>query len=82
MFLRISWLLTRIAVMDWETGRTARKRCKEHLTALDSSTQSSNLREHWEEVHWGRRVRFDCEVVSRFPGDPLSRQLHEAVRIE
>ena len=70
------------AVMDGETGRTARMRCKEHLSALDSKTRSSNLREHCVAFHGGRRVEFACEVVSRFPGDPLTRQLEEAIRID
>ena len=70
------------AVMDGETGRTARMRCKEHLSALDSKTRSSNLREHCFAFHGGRRVEFACEVVSRFPGDPLTRQLEEAIRID
>ena len=38
-------------VMDGETGRTAKKRCKEHLDAMRSVRQSSNLREHCEVVH-------------------------------
>ena len=68
--------------MDGGTGRTGRMRCKEHISALDSKTRPSNLREHCQLVHNGRRVEFACEVVSRFPGDPLSRQLEEAVRID
>ena len=72
----------KVAVMDGETGRTGRMRCKEHISALDSKTRPSNLREHCQLVHNGRRVEFACEVVSRFPGDPLSRQLEEAVRID
>ena len=74
--------LGKSAVMDGETGRTGRKRCKEHISALDSKNRPSNLREHCQLVHNGRRVDFGCEVVSKFPGDPLSRQLEEAVRID
>ena len=33
-------------------------------------------------MHGGVRVQFGCGVVSRFPGDPLSRQLEEAIRID
>ena len=70
------------ARMDGETGRTARLRCKEHMKALRSETESSNLREHCDLMHGGVQVEFGCEVVSRFPGDPLSRQIEEAVRID
>ena len=35
-----------------------------------------------EAVHDGEEVSFGCAVVSRFPGDPLSRQIQEAVRID
>ena len=70
------------ARMDGETGRTARLRCKEHMKALQSDKESSNLREHCDQMHGGVRVQFGCGVVSRFPGDPLSRQLEEAIRID
>ena len=69
-------------VMDGETGRTAKIRCKEHLDAMKSVVQSSNLREHCEAVHGGVLVPFGCKVVARYPGDPLSRQIQEAVRID
>ena len=72
----------RNVVMDGETGRTAKKRCKEHLDAMRSVRQSSNLREHCEVEHGGVLVPFGCKVVARFPGDPLSRQIQEAVRID
>ena len=70
------------AVMDGETGKTAKIRCKQHFTAMRSVNQSSNLREHCQEVHGGVEVPFGCEVVSRYPGNPLSRQIEEAVRID
>ena len=69
-------------IMDGETGRTAKMRCGEHLAAMRSKKQSSNLREHCEAVHDGEEVPFGCAVVARFPGDPLSRQIQEAVRID
>ena len=68
--------------MDGETGRTAKVRCKEHFDAMRSLRQSSNLREHCELIHDGEEVEFGCKVVSRFPGDPLTRQVEEAVRID
>ena len=37
-------------VMDGETGKTAKIRCKQHFTAMRSVNQSSNLREHCQEV--------------------------------
>ena len=69
-------------VMDGETGRTAKKRCKEHLNAMRSVRQTSNLREHCEAEHDGVFVPFGCKVVALYPGDPLSRQIQEAVRID
>ena len=69
-------------VMDGETGRTAKKRCKEHLDAMRSVRQSSNLREHCKAGHDGVFVPFGCKVVACYPGDPLSRQIQEAVRID
>ena len=57
-------------------------RCGEHLAAMRSKKQSSNIREHCEAVHDGEEVSFRCAVVFRFPGDPLSRHIQEAVRID
>ena len=69
--------------MFGETGRTARIRCSEHLDAFKDPRKSSNLREHGDEKHSNeaRNIEFGCEVVRRYPGDPLSRQLDEAFRI-
>ena len=49
---------------------------------MRSVRQSSNLREHCEAEHDGVFVPFGCKVVARYPGDPLSRQIQEAVRID
>ena len=68
--------------MFGETGRTARIRCKEHFDALLNPSTSSNLREHQASKHPGMPFDFACEVVKKYPGDPLSRQLKEAVMIE
>ena len=54
-----------VAVMDGETGRTGHMRCEEHISALDSKNRPSNLREHCQLVHNGRRIEFACEVVCR-----------------
>ena len=49
---------------------------------MRSLRQSSNLREHCELIHGGEEVKFGCKVVPRFPGDSLTRQVEEAVRID
>ena len=68
-------------VMYGETGKTAKIRCGQHLSAFNSE-RSSNLREHVQNVHQGvGDVTFGCSVVRRYPGDALSRQLKEAALI-
>ena len=71
------------ASMFGETGRTARIRCGEHLNAYKDPRKSSNLREHANEKHFEEKedVLFGCEVVKRYPGDALTRQLDEAAQI-
>ena len=71
------------ASMFGETGRTARIRCGEHLNAYKDPRKSSNLREHANEKHFDEKndVLFGCEVVRRYPGDALTRQLDEAAKI-
>ena len=69
-------------VMYGETGRTGKKRCYEHRNALFDVRKSSNLREHCDLVHQGRIVDFGYSVVRMFPGDPLSRQIEEAILID
>ena len=68
-------------IMHGETGRTAADRCSEHISRMRGRAQS-NLREHCIAEHGGELVQFGCEVVSKFCGDPLSRQIEEAMRIE
>ena len=53
-----------------------------NFDAMRSLRQSSNLRQHCELKKCGEEVKFGCKVVSRFPGDPLTRQVEEAVRID
>ena len=65
-----------------KSGRTAKIRCKEHFAELFNSSTSSNLREHQALKHPGVPFDFACEVVKKYPGDPLSRQLKEAAKIE
>ena len=67
--------------MHGETGRSARVRCNEHQRAL-MKRKNSNLWEHCTEVHDGRMVQFKYRVTGVFRGDPLARQLDEAIRIE
>ena len=69
-------------VMYGETGRTGKKRCYEHRNALFDVRKSSNLREHCDLVHQGRIVDFGYSVVRMFSGDPLSRQIEEAILID
>ena len=68
--------------MYGETGRTGKIRCKEHRNALYDLKKSSNLREHCQRVHGGEFIDFSYSVVKTFPGDPLSRQLKEAMLID
>ena len=68
-------------VMHGETGRTAADRCGEHISRMRGRAQS-NLREHCIAQHEGEFVDFGCAVVSTFNGDPLSRQIEEAMRID
>ena len=65
-----------------------RKRKKENSSVsskckdLVDPKKSSNLREHCQQFHQGVIVQFGCAVVKTFPGDPLSRQLKEAILID
>ena len=68
-------------IMHGETGRTAADRCGEHIERIKGKAQS-NLREHCFAEHGGEIVKFGCAVVSTFCGDPLSRQIEEAMRID
>ena len=67
------------ATMHGETGRCARVRVNEHFDAMERG-RSSNLQEHCDTYHNGEKINFRCEVVRAF-GDPLTRQLEEALRI-
>ena len=67
--------------MHGETAITARKRVAQHLEDMRSN-RSSNLREHNDEFHHGQEPNYKFEVVRMFPGDPLGRQLDEAMRID
>ena len=69
------------AVMHGETGRCARVRCGEHITALKKK-KDSNLWEHCVTKHNGQLVKFGFEVTCQFKNDPLARQLDEAKRIQ
>ena len=71
----------RSVVMHGETAVTARKRVAQHVEDMRSK-RSSNLREHNDEFHDGIEPNYKFEVVRMFPGDPLGRQLHEAMRID
>lgn len=68
-------------VMHGETAKTARLRVSQHVADM-RSTRSSNLREHNQEYHDGQEPTYKYEVVKRFRGDPLGRQLDEAIRID
>ena len=70
------------AVMYGETGRTARIRVGEHIKQFRKRAPSSNLWEHCVRVHEGRMAEFASRVVKCCPGDPLTRQLSEAKRID
>ena len=71
------------ASMYGETGRTARIRCSEHLDAFRDPRKSSNLREHAHNKHQDEAedTQFGFEVLRRYPGDALTRQLDEACKI-
>ena len=71
----------RFVVMHGETGKTARIRVSQHVDDMRSG-RSSNLREHNDEYHSGLEPEYRFEVVKKFPGDPLGRQIDEAVRID
>ena len=68
-------------VMHGETAKTARLRVSQHVADM-RSTRSSNLREHNQEYHNGLEPCYKFEVVRKFRGDPLGRQLDEAIRID
>ena len=67
--------------MFGETGRTGRIRCGEHWKAL-LDKKKSNLWEHQVAVHGGEEARFKFDVISSHTGDPLGRQLTEAMNIQ
>ena len=71
------------ASMYGETGRTAKVRCSEHRSMLEKKKHSSNLWEHVRDKHENdsEEVQFGYEVISRHPGDALTRQLEEAFKI-
>ena len=71
------------ASMFGETGRTAKVRCSEHRSQLQKRKPSSNLWEHVCVQHGGNaeEAQFGYEVINKYPGDPLTRQLQEAFKI-
>ena len=71
------------ASMFGETGRTAKVRCSEHRSQLMKRKPSSNLWEHVCVQHGGNaeEAQFRYEVINKYPGDPLTRQLQEAFKI-
>ena len=54
----------------------------ERRDALVDPRKSYNLKEHCQKFHDGRFVKFGFLLVKTFPGDPLSRQLKEALLID
>ena len=72
-----------VAVMNGETGRCARVRCKEHFRDYQSELPRSNLFAHVVEKHGGdKSTQFQFEVARIFQKDVLGRQLEEGLRIE
>ena len=67
--------------MFGETGRSGRIRCGEHEKALRDK-KYSNLWEHSMTVHGGEEVDYRYDIVSVHAGDPLGRQLSEAINIQ
>ena len=68
-------------IMYGETGRNARIRCAEHAKALGNK-KKSNLWEHSLAVHSGEEINYRFDVMSAHSGDPLGRQLSEALNIQ
>ena len=64
-----------------ETSRSAYTRGKEHLKDLDSATERSVLKNHCNERHGGLLQDFKMDVTEVFNGDPMLRQISEAVTI-
>ena len=66
-----------------ETGRNLDTRAKKHKASTNRGDSMSALSEHLVRAHQGddKVVRWDVEVVATFSGDPMKRQLTEAVAI-
>ena len=68
-------------MMQGETARSSRIRCKEHKAALERK-EASNLWDHCSLEHNGEVAQFSYKVERNFHHDTLLRQIEEAMRIE
>ena len=63
------------------TTRSAYVRGNEHHSDLIGKNEDSDLWQHCEKKHEGQIQMFKMDVIETFKGDPLLRQVSEAVRI-
>ena len=63
------------------TTRTSYIRGKEHHKDMSEKKEESDLWEHCVKKHEGNIKKFKMDVIETFKGDPLLRQISEAVRI-
>ena len=65
-----------------ETSRSLDERIGEHIGDLKGKKDKSVIWRHFKEEHEEEEQRYQLKVVTTAPGDPLLRQLMEAILIE
>ena len=65
-----------------ETSRSLAERVGEHINDWKGRKDKSVLWRHFKEEHNEAGQPYELKVVSTAPGDPLLRQLTEAILIE
>ena len=67
---------------DGETSRSSGERLGEHLDLYHKRNEKSIFHKHMIEAHKGERKELTMKITGRYPGDPMLRQVSEALIIK
>ena len=65
-----------------ESARSLKERINEHIDKYEKKDKSSVLYKHMQEKHGERKQQITVQVLTACPGDPMLRQVSEAVYIQ
>ena len=65
-----------------ESSRSICERVEEHVLRYDNCDPKSVLYNHIKDAHRCEKQTFNVEILANHPGDPMLRQVREAIEIE